>query len=163
MRAIIVALVALLSVSSPASAHHVRHYHHHVRHHHGAVKPAQPAPQPPSLLSRLFGGGSSLISAMRSHLGTNPTGWAHNWCGRFLSTMLHETGHAAGSDKAAAYRSYGRPSAGPCVGCIAVWPHHVGVVTGIPAAGKITLLSGNDGHRVRERDVSARGAVFRQP
>jgi hypothetical protein len=49
---------------------------------------------------------------------------------------------------------------GPCVGCIAVWRHHVGVMT---AHGKspstAVIKSGNDSHAVRERERSIRNVI----
>jgi hypothetical protein len=106
---------------------------------------------------------SSLISEMRRHLGGNPTGWAHVWCGRMLDIALRRTGHPPGSALARAYSRYGRPAGGPAPGVIAVWPHHVGVVTAV-AGRTIKVISGNDGHRVRERERSVRGVIaWRMP
>lgn len=58
-------------------------------------------------------------------------------------------------------RYYGRPHAGPCIGCVAVWRHHVGVITGFDGKNWI-VHSGNDGGAVRTRARSLTGAVFRQ-
>ena len=45
-----------------------------------------------------------------------------------------------------------------------VWPHHVGLITDVHADGTATVISGNDGNRVRERVLSLRGAVaYRVP
>ena len=33
-------------------------------------------------------GGSQLIRLAMEHLGDNPTGWSHDWCGRFLAMTL---------------------------------------------------------------------------
>ena len=91
-------------------------------------------------------GGSQLIAVMRSQLGGNPTGWGHNWCGHYLDMVLRQTGHRGGGNLAAAYASYGRPSAAR-PGAIAVMPHHVGIVMSV-GNGYVTLISGNHGHRV---------------
>jgi hypothetical protein len=44
------------------------------------------------------------------HLGDNPTGWSHNWCGRFLAMALEEAGHTGGGNLAAGYADYGLPA-----------------------------------------------------
>lgn len=102
---------------------------------------------------------SDLVSYMRAHLGTNPTGWAHRWCGKFLDTALRATGHAGGGNLARAYARYGSAAAGPCVGCLAVWRGHVGVVSGVDANGNVIIISGNDGRTVRERARSTKGVI----
>jgi hypothetical protein len=76
-----------------------------------------------------------------------------------LDIALRATGHPPGSNLARAYASYGRAAHGPAPGVIAVWPHHVGVVTAVHGDGTITMISGNDGRRVRERERSMRGAI----
>jgi hypothetical protein len=53
----------------------------------------------------------------------------------------------------------GSPANGPAGGVIAVWPHHVGLITENLGGGMIRLLSGNDGHAVRERVRSTRGVI----
>lgn len=54
-------------------------------------------------------------------------------------------------------------AASPHVGAIVVWPHHVGKIVG-QTRGQWVVLSGNDGHRVRERPRSLAGAIaFRDP
>jgi hypothetical protein len=58
------------------------------------------------------------------------------------------------------WKNWGRPS-GPRVGAVAVWSHHVGMITGRTASGQWIVKSGNDGGRVRERPRSVAGAVFR--
>ncbi len=52
----------------------------------------------------------------------------------------------------------GRPTT-PHAGAIVVWRHHVGKIISIISAGRAIVLSGNDGHRVRTRERSIRGAV----
>jgi hypothetical protein len=91
-------------------------------------------------------GGSQLIRLAMEHLGDNPTGWSHNWCGRFLAMTLEQAGYRGGSNLAAAYADYGLPAYAQ-VGAIAVMPHHVGIVTAV-GPGYVVLVSGNYGHKV---------------
>lgn len=109
------------------------------------------------------GGGAALISEMRRHLDTNPTGWRRKWCGKFLDQSLRAVGLPGGGNLASAYARYGSPSAGPCIGCLAVWGHHVGVITAIDSDGDITVISGNHGRLVREMVSGRGGAIYRVP
>ena len=109
-------------------------------------------------------GAYALIAEARRHLGTNPTTRARLWCARFMNFVLQRTGHrGTGSDLAMSFAKYGRRIAGPRVGAIAVLRRkgggHVGIVTAVPGKGRIVLLSGNDGRRVRERIRSTAGVV----
>ncbi len=80
------------------------------------------------------------------------------WCGIYMSQ--HEYGHVIPRLKLARnWASEGSPAGGPCIGCIVVWRHHVGKITGRDANGNYTVLSGNDGNRVRNRVRSLRGAI----
>ncbi|MGB9040943.1 MAG: hypothetical protein WCC81_00565 [Pseudolabrys sp.] len=80
------------------------------------------------------------------HVGDNPTGWSHNWCGRFLAMTLEEAGHTGGGNLAAGYADYGLPAKAQ-VGAIAVMQHHVGIVTAV-GPDYVVLVSGNHGHKV---------------
>jgi hypothetical protein len=91
-------------------------------------------------------GGSQLIRLAMEHLGDNPTGWSHDWCGRFLAMTLEGAGYRGGGNLAAGYADYGLPAKAQ-VGAIAVMPHHVGLVTAV-GPGYVMLLSGNHGHKV---------------
>ena len=91
-------------------------------------------------------GGSQLIRLAMEHLGANPTGWSHNWCGRFLAMTLEAAGHRGGGNLAAGYADYGLPAKAQ-VGAIAVMPHHVGIVTAV-GPNYVVLLSGNHAHKV---------------
>ena len=91
-------------------------------------------------------GGSQLIRLAMEHLGDNPTGWSHSWCGRFLAMTLEEAGHSGGGNLAVGYADYGLPAKAQ-VGAIAVMPHHVGIVTAV-GPDYVVLLSGNHGHKV---------------
>lgn len=108
-------------------------------------------------------GGSSLIAEARRYLGRNPTGWAHNWCGKFLDMVLRHVGYRGGGNLALAYAKYGHRLPGPQVGAIAVFNRrgggHVGIVTGIDSNGNPVVISGNYNHRVAETTFPARLAV----
>jgi uncharacterized protein (TIGR02594 family) len=110
------------------------------------------------------GAGSDLVAEARRWIGTNPTGWAHVWCGKFMNFVLERTGRrGSGSNLAVSFAHYGTRVSGPQVGAIAVMSRHggghVGVVSGIDAHGNPILISGNHGHRVAEA-VYPRGRIF---
>ncbi|RED36074.1 uncharacterized protein (TIGR02594 family) [Rhodopseudomonas thermotolerans] len=103
------------------------------------------------------GGGSSLVAAARSYIGSgNPTGRRALWCARFMNMVLQRTGHqGTGSDMASSFARYGQRISGPQVGAIAVMSRgkrggHVGVVSGIDPNGNPIVVSGNHGRRVAE-------------
>jgi hypothetical protein len=81
------------------------------------------------------------------------------WCGWYLRNRLGISDPRLNLARNWA-QYYGRPHAGPCVGCVAVWRHHVGVITGFDGRNWI-VHSGNDGGAVRTRARSLAGAVFR--
>lgn len=109
--------------------------------------------------------GSSLVAEARRYLGGNPTGRGSLWCARFMNMVLQHTGHrGTGSDMASSFASYGTRVSGPQVGAIAVMGRgrgggHVGIITGVDAAGNPIMISGNNGNRVREAPVS-RGRIY---
>jgi uncharacterized protein (TIGR02594 family) len=106
---------------------------------------------------------NSLVSEARKYVGTNPTGRGSLWCGAFMDLVLKRTGHAGGGNLASAYARYGTRVPGPEVGAIAVMGRHggghVGVVTGVDAAGNPIILSGNHNHTVAEA-VYPRGRIY---
>lgn len=110
-------------------------------------------------------GSSNVVEEARRYLGGgNPTGRASLWCARFMNMVLARTGHrGTGSDLAASFASYGRRVSGPQVGAIAVMGRrgggHVGIITGVDAQGNPTMISGNNGNRVREAPVK-RGRIY---
>ena len=116
-------------------------------------------------------GGSDIVTEARRWIGTNPTGWAHLWCGRFMNFVLERTGRrGTGSNLARSFANYGSRIGGPRVGAIAVMARpgpaaggslggHVGVVSGIDPNGNPIIISGNHGHRVAEA-VYQRGRIF---
>lgn len=84
------------------------------------------------------------------------------WCGWWLRQQLGVADKAF--NLARNWLHFGSPAPRDCVNCIAVWPHHVGIVTGRPGPGSIILKSGNDNHAVRERERSSRGIIgYRWP
>jgi uncharacterized protein (TIGR02594 family) len=131
----------------------------HHAHAHASVTPYEPGGG-----MAMTGGSSSLVMEARHYLGTNPTGRRSLWCARFMNMVLARTGHrGTGSDMANSFAHYGHRISGPQVGAIAVMGRrsggHVGIITGINAAGKLTMISGNNGNRVREAPVS-RGRIY---
>ena len=68
-------------------------------------------------------------------------------------------------NRAAKWAQWGHSSAGPRVGAVVVWWHHVGLIEGGPdKRGQWLVHSGNDGHVVRTRYMSlARAIAFRMP
>jgi uncharacterized protein (TIGR02594 family) len=116
------------------------------------------------------GSGSDVVAEARRWIGTNPTGWAHVWCGRFMNFVLERTGrHGTGSNLALSFARYGSRVGGPQVGAIAVMGRsgraaggsaggHVGVVSGIDGNGNPIIISGNHGHIVAEA-VYPRGRI----
>jgi hypothetical protein len=79
------------------------------------------------------------------------------WCGCWL--RLHFGIHDVRLNLARAWATVGSAASGPAEGVIAVWRHHVGLITADLGRGRIMLLSGNDGNAVRERPRSTRGII----
>ena len=79
------------------------------------------------------------------------------WCGIYMSRYFGK------SDRrlwlAREWAREGSPAGGPCIGCVAVWPHHVGVITGQDQNGQWIVHSGNDGNAVRTRARSLTGVI----
>jgi uncharacterized protein (TIGR02594 family) len=101
------------------------------------------------------GGGSDVVAEARRWIGTNPTGWNHVWCGRFMNFVLERTGRrGTGSNLAFSFAHYGSRVFGPQVGAIAVMGRrgggHVGIVSGIDGSGNPIIISGNFRNRVAE-------------
>ena len=107
---------------------------------------------------------SNVVAEARRYIGGNPTGRGSLWCARFMNMVLQRSGHrGTGSDMASSFASYGQRVSGPQVGAIAVMGRrgggHVGIVSGIDAAGNPILISGNNGNRVGEAPIS-RGRIY---
>ena len=107
---------------------------------------------------------SDVVAEARRYIGGNPTSRRSLWCARFMNMVLERSGHhGTGSDMASSFASYGQRVSGPQIGAIAVMGRrgggHVGVVSGIDAAGNPILVSGNNRNRVGEAPVS-RGRIY---
>jgi hypothetical protein len=80
------------------------------------------------------------------------------WCGWYARSLV-------GSDPGPEYNlarnwAHWGHAAGPGVGVMVVWPHHVGMITGRSPDGQWIVKSGNDGGgAVRERPRSVAGAI----
>lgn len=113
-----------------------------------------------------FSGG--IVARARAHVGktAGQLGLPRSlWCADFMNRV---TGGGTGSRAAKSYLHYGSRGTG-AVGDIAVFNRgrrgggHVGIKTG-NCSGGIILISGNDGHRVRERCVSTASLIaYRRP
>lgn len=79
------------------------------------------------------------------------------WCGCWLRLRLGLSDVRL--NLARAWASVGAPARGPAPGVVAVWRHHVGLITGVLGDGRVMLLSGNDGNAVRERPRPTRGVI----
>jgi uncharacterized protein (TIGR02594 family) len=106
---------------------------------------------------------STLASAARRYMGTNPTGWNRVWCGRFMEMVVKETGGHVPRGPALARNWANLPHVSAQVGAIAVLARgrggHVGIVTGFDHKGNPIIVSGNHGHVVGE-GVYPRGRVL---
>lgn len=81
------------------------------------------------------------------------------WCGCYMRHVLHIASDAF--NLARHWLAYGHATTAHA-GAVVVWPHHVGLIKAVDG-GRALVLSGNDGHAVRERWRSLRGAIgFRE-
>jgi len=78
------------------------------------------------------------------------------WCGCWLGVHLGKLDPSLWV--ARNWARVGSRSAGPCVGCIAVWRGHVGIVTAVDGK-RVRVKSGNDGGAVRERWRTTQGVI----
>ena len=79
------------------------------------------------------------------------------WCGWWMRQQLGV--RDANFNLARNWARYGNRAAGPGIGVVVVWNHHVGRIVG-PCTGHVCLIqSGNDGHAVRTRLRSVAGAI----
>jgi uncharacterized protein (TIGR02594 family) len=109
-------------------------------------------------------GSSNVVAEARRYIGGNPTSRGSLWCARFMNMVLERSGHrGTGSDMARSFASYGQRLSGPQIGAIAVMGRrgggHVGVVSGIDAAGNPIVVSGNYRNRVAEAPYP-RGRIY---
>lgn len=145
-------------------AHHGSKHRRQAERRHGPTRAEarEPAQTP------VLGAGGAIVAEARRYIGTNPTGWSHVWCARFMNMVLERAGYrGTGSDVAADFARWGHRLPGPVVGAIAVMGRrgggHVGVVTAV-SASTVTIVSGNTWdsdrrHRVMEAPYS-RGRVY---
>jgi hypothetical protein len=155
------------------------HRSHHIHHRHMRVpvpdprptysnnffsnwfKPWAPAPQVPTQTTRRF----FVHQPREEHFEREEHETSFNrpsdcygiaWCGCFLR---HYFGLADRSlNSAFEWTHVGHPTTAHN-GAVVVWRHHVGILRSDPVDGRALVLSGNDGHRVRLRAVSLRGAI----
>ena len=95
-------------------------------------------------------------------LGHRPQGCPPRaWCACWLAKHLGKNNRRLWL--ARNWLQAGRRISHPQAGAIAVYARgrggHVGIVKAVPGPGRIVLLSGNDGNRVRERERSTRGII----
>jgi hypothetical protein len=141
-----------------SSAHHRLHQSHHARRmyhprhrlaHHQRSMHVRRSLRAQQVSSMAEGAGQErLVSVALRHMGSrNFTGRRGPWCGFAMNAFAREAGMPTiGSGRAIDWRTYGRPS-GARAGAIAVFRHHVGIVTGI-IGNKLQIISGNHGGRV---------------
>ena len=142
------ALAVLSLLAAPAQARPRHHHRHHAHHDHH-----RPVASVNSGLFSFFAGGD-LVSRARLYLGTNPTGWSHVWCGRFMA-MVAPNAAARLRNPNTARDWAALPRTSPHVGAIAVLSRgrrggHVGVVSGFSSRGDPIIVSGNHGRLVGE-------------
>ena len=90
---------------------------------------------------------AALSPAANAHTRHHASSRPHAWCGWYMSQ--HFGLHDKKLWQARAWAHLGRP-ARLAPGVVIVWPHHVGKVTAVDGR-RVKVLSGNDGHRVRNR------------
>lgn len=129
MRHLFVATIAFACVSAPAFAHTRGHHQHH--------------------------------SSQSSHHGRHYASARHGggaWCGAYMRQVFGIADPTL--NLARNWARVGSNAGGPRLGAVVVWPHHVGVIRGDPnSSGEYLVESGNDGHAVRTRYRSLRGAI----
>lgn len=79
------------------------------------------------------------------------------WCGLWMMGATGKTDR--GLALARNWAREGSNAGGPGIGVIAVWPHHVGRIDGQGPSGGWIVTSGNDGGRVRTRELSLAGVI----
>lgn len=117
------------------------------------VAVATPLPRHRPVSAAHAGNGHFLVERARRWLGTNPTGWARLWCGRFMAMVAPNSARRIGNPNLA--MNWAKlPRVRPQVGAIAVLVRrgggHVGVVTGFDKRGNPIIISGNHNRRVAE-------------
>jgi hypothetical protein len=129
--------------------HHVRHRHHahavrhhHHRHHH---------------VRRHRSYEDYVPQAIHAYsVGHRPRAWCGWWMQ--VSTGVTSAMTHRNLNMAVEWSRVGSPTE-PSDGAIVVWRHHVGRIVSMLGHGHAVVVSGNDGHRVRTRLRSLRGAI----
>ena len=131
--------------------------------------PASPAATPPAravhAAERLRGydyGDRPRKTHQRASLGDSADPRPPEWCAWWLRRHLGIPRSAFPAWKwnlARAFRYVGERASRLEAGVIVVWQHHVGIITGGCDRRGCVVLSGNDGHRVRERYRPIRGYI----
>lgn len=145
MLRILFAAMMLIALSLPAEARH-----------HRTVQPVC-IDSGDIMRPCLTGQGAVPVAAHAARVaGGRPVGCPHAWCGCWLAAYRGIVDRSLWL--ARNWARLGSNAGGPRVGAIAVWPHHVGLVTAVDG-NRIMLLSGNDGNAVRERWRPTRGVI----
>lgn len=145
IRVVILTTLALIALASNAEARPI----HRSNNFPDGVRSSYGVPEPTIAWTSI-----DLVSRARAFLGTNPTGWAHVWCGRFMA-MIAPSAAAKLRNPNWAKDWLALPHTSARVGAIAVLSRgrrggHIGVVSGFDVRGNPVIVSGNHGHRVGE-------------
>lgn len=164
----ILAAIFLVTVSTPSRANefcehrycgqqtHVYHTHKSTKHRHKHVakhrhKERNIIVVTATVITRSY---NNLIHEAERYLGTNPTGWRHVWCGRFMAMIAPEKAKQvknpnwarAWADLPGAHRYQGVP--GEIVVLSRGSGGHIGVLKGYDRLGNPIVISGNHGRVV---------------
>lgn len=153
-------------VSAAPAAHAVAAKHHHAAarkaaggHRHAAPVQGDYVPAATAAPS------GNLVVVAERYIGGNPTGWAHEWCGKFLNAVVLPAAgiRGTGDQRAISFARWGSP-AGPAPGVVAVFAHHVTIVVRVNGDGTFDGVGGNQGHRVSvNRFPMGRVVAWRAP
>jgi uncharacterized protein (TIGR02594 family) len=157
----LVVVATVLGAGTTAAEARGRHHHHHAHHrHHARSAPAPTVERTPSFWESVTSvtGDTSRVSVARRYLGSTASQLGlprRLWCADFVNMVERSLGRSGtGSRMALSFERSGHRLAGPAVGAIATMGRrgggHVGIVTGVTAAGDPIIISGNHGRMVRE-------------
>lgn len=124
---------------------------------------AESAPVAKAIAEKPAAEDSGLVEKARQFLGTNPTGWARLWCGRFMAMIAPDlAAKVKNPNWARAWASLPRTVAK--VGVIVVLTRgakggHIGVVSGFDNRGNPRVVSGNHNRKVAEAVYSKRRVI----
>ncbi len=160
MRAVLATLLLAILFAAAAPAAPAPHLHH--KHHHRHQQVAQVAHHRIHVrhVAKVHHHHLKIIREVRWF---GPDNRPRQWCGWFMRRMFSVADREY--NRAAKWADWGHWSAGPRVGAVVVWRHHVGLIEGGPDnRGQWLVHSGNDGNTVRTRYMSiARAIAFRMP